>query len=129
MSCLLLPVCSDRVLHTNALIERRSIPGKRKRSGDDGPAVAANLLASAPNGSLQAPGPIAVRWLGRVDYREAHALQRRLALERADGRIGDQVLLLEHPPVLTLGRNADPAHVLATSDELRVRGIEVIQVE
>lgn len=69
------------------------------------------------------------RWLGRVDYREAHALQRRLAGERADGCIGDQLLLLEHPPVLTLGRNADAAHVLATPDMLRARGIEVIQVE
>lgn len=92
-------------------------------------AVAANVLASVRNGSTPAPGPIVASWLGRVDYREAHALQRRLVGERADGRIGDRLLLLEHPPVLTLGRNADPAHVLATPDELRARGIEVIQVE
>ncbi len=91
--------------------------------------MAAQLLASAPGGSPLAPGPIAARWLGRVDYRETHGLQRRLAGERAAGTIGDQLLLLEHPPVLTLGRNADPAHVLATPDELRARGIEVIQVE
>jgi lipoyl(octanoyl) transferase len=92
-------------------------------------AVAAQLLASARSGSPLVPAPIVARWLGRVDYREAHALQRRLAGERADDRIGDQLLLLEHPPVLTLGRHADPTHVLATSDELRARGIEVIQVE
>jgi lipoyl(octanoyl) transferase len=49
--------------------------------------------------------------------------------ERAEDQISDQLLLLEHPPVLTLGRNADPAHVLATPDELRARGIQVIQVE
>ncbi|HEY6013828.1 MAG TPA: hypothetical protein VIU37_07470, partial [Candidatus Limnocylindrales bacterium] len=91
--------------------------------------MAVNVLASVRNGSSPVPGPIVARWLGRVDYREAHALQRRLAGERADGRIGDQLLLLEHPPVLTLGRNADPAHVLATPDQLRARGIEVIQVE
>lgn len=73
--------------------------------------------------------PIAARWLGRIDYREAHALQRRLAAERADGQIGDQLLLLEHPAVLTLGRGADPSHVLATADELLARHIEVIQAE
>ncbi len=92
-------------------------------------AVAVNILDSTRGRSISEPGPIVARWLGRVDYREAHALQRRLAAERADGRIVDQLLLLEHQPVLTLGRNADPAHVLATPDELRTRGIEVIQVE
>jgi lipoyl(octanoyl) transferase len=90
-------------------------------------AVAVNVLAPAHSGS--APAPIAARWLGRVDYRAAHALQRRLAAERAAGTIGDQLLLLEHPPVLTLGRNANPAHVLATPDDLRARGMEVVQVE
>ena len=76
-------------------------------------AVAFNVLAPARDGSTSEPGPIAAQWLGRLDYHEAHALQRRLASERADDRIGDQLLLLEHPPVLTLGRNADPAHILA----------------
>ena len=73
--------------------------------------------------------PIAARWLDRVDYREAHALQKRLVAERADGLVGDQLLLLEHPAVLTLGRNADPGHVLAAPAELDARGIEVIRVE
>lgn len=70
-----------------------------------------------------------VRWLGRVGYREAWELQHRLAAMRADGRIGDQLLLLEHDPVLTLGRHADEAHVLATAAELAARGIELIRVE
>ena len=72
---------------------------------------------------------IAARWLGRVAYRDAWDLQKRLAAARADGRIGDQLLLLEHPAVLTLGRQADEAHVLATAEELRRRGIEVLRVE
>jgi lipoyl(octanoyl) transferase len=72
---------------------------------------------------------IAVRWLGRVAYRDAWNLQKRLAAARADGRIGDQLLLLEHPAVLTLGHQADGSHVLATTDELDRRGIEVIRVE
>jgi len=91
--------------------------------------VAVNTLAPARGGSTSEPGSITARWLGRIEYREAHALQRRLAAERADDRIGDQLLLLEHPPVLTLGRNADPGHVLATPDQLHARGIEVVQVE
>ena len=73
--------------------------------------------------------PITARWLGRVPYREAWDLQKRLAAARAEGRIGDQLLLLEHPAVLTLGRQADESHVLATPAELDERGIEVIRVE
>ena len=72
---------------------------------------------------------INARWLGRIGYREAHALQKRLVAERTEGRIGDQLLLLEHPAVLTLGRHADPTHVLASPGELGARGIELIQVE
>ncbi len=72
---------------------------------------------------------IGVSWLGRMAYRDAWDLQKRLAAARADGRIDDQLLLLEHPAVLTLGRQADESHVLATPDELERRGIEVIRVE
>ena len=73
--------------------------------------------------------PLEASWLGRIDYREAWDLQRRLAAARADERIADQVLLLEHPPVLTIGRHGDERHVLATPAELAARGIEVIRVE
>lgn len=76
-----------------------------------------------------APRPLEAHWLGRVAYDEAHALQRRLAAERADGRIGDQLLLLEHPAVLTLGRNSDPAHILASVAELEARRIPVVHIE
>ena len=77
----------------------------------------------------QAVAPIQASWLGRIEYAEAHALQRRLASERADGLIGDQLLLLEHPPVLTLGRNSDPSHIRASDADLRRRGIDVVHVE
>ena len=73
--------------------------------------------------------PLEARWLGRVPYREAWALQRELAAARADDRVADQLLLLEHPPVLTLGRGADESHVLARPGELAGRGIEVLRVE
>ena len=49
--------------------------------------------------------------------------------ERADGRIDDQLLLLEHPAVLTLGRGSDPAHIRADPATLAARGIEVVRVE
>src|SRR6478736_5204623 len=70
---------------------------------------------------------IGATWLGRVPYREAWALQKQLAARRADGAIGDRLLLLEHPPVLTLGRGADEGHVLASAADLAARGIEVIR--
>jgi lipoyl(octanoyl) transferase len=73
--------------------------------------------------------PIEAAWLGRVPYRDAWALQKRLAALRADGEIGDRLLLLEHPAVLTVGRHGDDRHVLAGPDELERRGIEVIRVE
>jgi lipoyl(octanoyl) transferase len=75
------------------------------------------------------PASIEVRWLGRIAYREAWELQRRLAAERADGLIPDQLLLLEHPAVLTLGRHADERHVVASGETLAGRGIELIRVE
>ena len=52
--------------------------------------------------------PLQVRWLGRVRYRDAHALQRGLFAHPGQ----DHLLLLEHPPVYTLGVHADPDHVL-----------------
>jgi lipoyl(octanoyl) transferase len=88
-------------------------------------------LTSTPAPPIEAPeaGPLEAVWLGRMGYRDAWAMQKSLAGWRADGRIGDRLLLVEHPPVLTLGRQADAAHVLATPAELARRGIEVIRVE
>ena len=73
--------------------------------------------------------PIAMAWLGRIAYRDAWALQKRIVDARAAGAGGDALLLLEHDAVLTLGKHADAAHVLATPRQLRERGIEVIRVE
>ena len=73
--------------------------------------------------------PLRARWLGRIAYADAHALQKRLVDDRATGRIRDQLLLLEHPPVLTLGRQSDPTHILASDAELTARGIAVERTE
>ena len=74
-------------------------------------------------------GPLVAHWLGRVPYREAWDRQKALAAARAEGRIDDTLLLLEHPRVLTLGRQADEAHVLVPAPMLAAQGIEVIRVE
>ncbi|MFL5843151.1 MAG: lipoyl(octanoyl) transferase LipB [Solirubrobacteraceae bacterium] len=75
------------------------------------------------------PPAIAATWLGRVPYREAWALQKALVERRAAAEIGDQLLLLEHHAVLTIGKHGDEGHVLASAAELDRRGIEVVRVE
>ncbi len=66
--------------------------------------------------------------LGTVEYAEAHELQQRLQAMRIAGEVGDTVLLLEHPPVLTLGRSAKERHVIAGSAVLEAEGIAVHEV-
>jgi lipoyl(octanoyl) transferase len=73
--------------------------------------------------------PLTAWWLGRTEYRDAWDLQHRLVAARWRDAIGDQLVLLEHDAVLTLGRNSDPSHVLADRDELGRRGIELIETE
>jgi len=65
------------------------------------------------------------RWLGRVPFAAAAREQERLRelVLRGDGP--ETLLLCEHPPVVTLGRSANPAHVLASRDELARRGVDV----
>jgi len=82
-----------------------------------------------PQPAAAATPPIAAWWLGRVPYREAWDLQHRLVAARRAGAIGDQLLLLEHDAVLTLGRHSDPSHVLASPADLAARRIEVIATE
>jgi len=91
--------------------------------------VEASLLTSPLTDAVQPVGGFEARWLGRQDYETAHALQKRLVAERADGTIPDQLLLLEHPAVLTLGRHSDPSHILASEEALAERGVAVHRVE
>ncbi len=67
--------------------------------------------------------------LGTVDYPTALRLQRSLVDLRKQGTIGDVLLLLEHPPVITLGRNADATNVLASRDALAARGVEAFECD
>ena len=70
---------------------------------------------------------LTVRRLGRVEYEAALALQQRLVEERRTGIIGDTLLLLEHPPVITLGARTRgrPTHVVASTAELERAGVTV----
>jgi lipoyl(octanoyl) transferase len=68
---------------------------------------------------------VTAHWLGRVPYGEAHALQERLMDARIRGEIGDTLLLLEHDPVITLGRGAKVAHVLADEAARARLGVEL----
>jgi lipoyl(octanoyl) transferase len=68
---------------------------------------------------------LAVRWLGRVDYRAGLALQEGLVAARRRGEAPDTLLLLEHPPVITLGRSTRPGHIRRAAAELERLGIEI----
>jgi lipoate-protein ligase B len=69
-----------------------------------------------------------VEWLGRVPYAEALALQQARVEARRRGACGDALLLLEHPPVITLGRGARPENLLVPREVLAARGVEVHEV-
>src|SRR5215831_14069324 len=70
-----------------------------------------------------------VLFLGRVAYGTALQLQRTLQELRKAGRIENTLLLLEHPPVITLGRNARLDNVLASPEFLAQRGVELFDID
>jgi lipoyl(octanoyl) transferase len=67
--------------------------------------------------------------LGRVPYAQALELQRALVERRKAGAIPDVLLLLEHPPVITLGRNAKTSNLIASRELLPARGIEIFECD
>ena len=68
--------------------------------------------------------------LGTVPYADALDLQRAAARARISGEIAEDLLILvEHPPVITLGRSAKAAHLLASPELLASRGVELFEVE
>lgn len=67
--------------------------------------------------------------LGRMPYGDALALQREYLAKRIAGEIGDTLLLVEHDPVITLGRSANRDNILAAKDALSRIGVEVFEIE
>jgi lipoyl(octanoyl) transferase len=68
-----------------------------------------------------------VRYFGRLPYREAWAMQRELVARRQRDEIDDQLLLLEHDPVVTLGRDGGAESLLCAPDALAARGVELVE--
>ncbi|MGH7567329.1 MAG: lipoyl(octanoyl) transferase LipB [Gemmatimonadota bacterium] len=85
-------------------------------------------FADAPRPRAEARAT-AVRRLGQVGYHEAWALQRELVAARGTGGIPDTLILLEHPPVITLGRSGTADHLLGSEAELRGRGVEFVATD
>ena len=66
--------------------------------------------------------------LGRVSYADGLAIQQRVVAARKAAQIADTLLLLEHPPVLTLGRNAHRSNILLSDEVLAARGVELHEI-
>jgi lipoyl(octanoyl) transferase len=78
---------------------------------------------------VAADDPLVCLRLGLVPYDRALTIQRNLAEMRSAGRIGDRLLLLEHPPVLTKGRRTEPGELGMGEDWYRMQGIEVCETD
>ncbi len=72
---------------------------------------------------------ISVLQLGTLDYASSTRLQEKLVDLRKEDRIGDTLLLLEHPPVITLGRNAKSTNIIASPDQLSKRQVEIVECD
>ena len=93
----------------------------------DSEGLASTEVRQSVSTSTSTPG-LAVRWLGRVPYAEALALQMKAVEERVKGTGEDVLLLLEHPTVVTLGRSFREEHLLLSRESLADQGIEVHSV-
>ena len=67
--------------------------------------------------------------LGLIKYAEAYRLQNQLLEERSAGRIADTILLLEHPPTITVGKSGKLENVLASPAQLAEKGVSLIFID
>lgn len=72
---------------------------------------------------------LVVEWLGRRPYGEVLEMQRAIAAERIAGTRPDTLLLVEHEPVVTLGRSTKREHLLLSEKALAARGVELFDIE
>jgi len=79
-------------------------------------------------GKTESVGSLVVRDCGLAPYREVLALQQQLQEQRRAGSIADTVLIVEHPPVITLGARKSANKLLASPEELAQRGIDVVEI-
>jgi lipoyl(octanoyl) transferase len=95
-----------------------------------------NFSAHSASPEVKGPDPrksvanlISVVQLGTVDYATGVRMQQQLVALRKEEKIGDVLLLLEHSPVITLGRNAKAANVVASAELLAQRGVELFECD
>jgi len=96
-------------------------PSAIERAGAAAASAATSAAASADTLSLPSAAPVA-RWLGRVPYEPTWRAMQRFT-EQREAATADEIWLLEHDPVFTLGMNADRSHLLAPGD------IPVVQID
>ena len=73
--------------------------------------------------------PLQILNLGVCDYLSAYQIQLDLVAKRQKGEIEDTLILVEHPPVITLGKSAEDSHILFAEDYLREQGVEIHKIE
>ncbi len=97
---------------------------------DPGAAAHSAPVSVRPSEALAAPSRLHVVWLGLVPYEQGLTLQRALARARISGAVAEDVLLLlEHPPVVTLGRSSKEQNLLASPAILSARNVEIFEAE
>ncbi len=89
--------------------------------------MSASASANVPLRRVSVAPRLRVEWLGEVVYAKGLVLQHE-AIEAVRSGGEDRLLLLEHPPVITLGRSSSAAHLLESEESLNARGIEVVSV-
>ena len=82
-----------------------------------------------PESTASGLRPCQIRDLGRTRYREAWNVQLDLVGKRKAGSVCDQLIFVEHPPVITLGRNADADHILEAPTRLQNLGIAIEETD
>jgi len=73
--------------------------------------------------------PLQILNLGVCDYLSAYQIQLDLVAKRQKSEIEDTLILVEHPPVITLGKSAEDGHILFAEDYLREQGVEIHKIE
>ncbi|MCU0597096.1 MAG: lipoyl(octanoyl) transferase LipB [Desulfobacterota bacterium] len=91
----------------------------------------ANQLQNTPyeNAPLLTRNRVEVRRLGAVAYGAAYPLQKKLQQQRVEGEIGDTLLLLEHPPTITVGKAGNIENILISREALHRKGISLYFVD
>jgi len=72
---------------------------------------------------------LSVLYLGQVDYTRAYELQRKLHDQRVQEEIPDTLLLLEHPPVFTLGKRGTKEDITWNTEQCQARGVQIVQTD